>query len=364
MIMKVSTKKQLKQFVYYVKDLYKDDPYYVYPIFYLQYKELQKLVLDKKTYTALLYVESGQVQGRLLYTKDYSKKQQKDIMYFSHFDQINDTTITKELFNYMEEDMRKEKVTYSEGTFTPYDPDTRRGVMIKGYHSHPSIFTSYNYDYYPSLLESVGYGKAIDTVLLNAMVNDRSKKKLNSFSKFFLRNNEVSVDSINFKNLERDLKDVKTILDIATNEVIYQDAPSYELIASAAENMRSFIHPDLVKIAREKDGTPIGFCLVLPDFNEVLKQTNGRIRPLKMRRLKKHIKRARGMMQYVVPKYQSTGLIAHMFKCVFDEFEKHGFTEFEAGTMMEDNLKPIKLFEKFGGEIIKVYRLYGKELTK
>ena len=76
---------------------------------------------------------------------------------------------------------------------------------------------------------------------------------------------------------------------------------------------------------------------------------------------KKHIYKARGMMQYIVPDYQGTGLITCIFESLFYEFEKHNYTHFEAGTMMEDNPRPIQIFTKFGGEIIKVYRLYGKE---
>lgn len=365
MITKVTSKKELHEFVYFVKDLYKDDPYYVYPLFFMQKRELSKLVLNDKTYHALLYKENDLVKGRLLYTIDFSKKQDKNICYFNHFDCVNDTLVSRTLLKHMEEDMKTWGIDYSEGTFTPYDPDTRRGVMIKGFHQPPSIFTSYNYDYYSNLLEDFGYTKSIDTVLLNALVNEDSKKKLNTFSKFFTRSHTINVDSINFKNLERDLRDVKTILDIATNEIIYQDAPTYELIESAANHMKQFINPDFVKIAREPEtDKPIGFCLVLPDFNQVLKKTNGKIRPLKMKILSKKITRARGMMQYVIPEYQSSGLIAHMFKCIFDEFEKYGITDFEAGTMMEDNPRPINLFKKFGGDIIKIYRIYGKDVPK
>ena len=50
-----------------------------------------------------------------------------------------------------------------------------------------------------------------------------------------------------------------------------------------------------------------------------------------------------------------------MYKTLFDVFERDGYTHFEGGTMMEDNPKPINAFKKFGGEIIKVYRLFGKD---
>ena len=364
MIRLVENKKDVNDFIYFIKDLYKNDDNYVYPIFFAQKKEIKNIVLDEKTYKAILCERDNKIVGRLLFTYDHSKKQEKDICYYSYFDVINDFKVVKEMFDFMEEDMKRNKIDYSEGTFSPFDPDTRRGIMIKGFNEMPSIFTSYNYEYYSELLEKYGYTKAIDTVLLNADVNEKSKKRLNTFSKFFMRSHDVRVDSISWKNLDNDLKDIETILKIATNEIIYQDAPDMELIENTARQMKAFINPKLVKIAREnKTNKPIGFCLVMPDFNQVFKKTKGRIRPLKMMYLKSKITRARGQMQYIVPEYQNSGLIGHIFKVIFDDLVSEGITEFEAGTMMEDNPKPINAFKKFGGEIIKIYRLYGKELS-
>jgi len=363
MIKVCQTKKDVNNFIYFIKDLYKDDPYYVFPIFYAQKKELYQLVCVEEKYRAILYVENEVIKGRLLWTYDYSKKQQKKICYYSYFDCVDEYKVVKELFDFMETDMKMNGISYSEGTFSPFDPDTRRGVMIKGYDQMPSIFTSYNYPYYSKHLEEYGYTKAIDTVLLNAEVNDKSKKRLNTFSKFFLRSNDVRVDSLNFKDLDNDLKDIETILKSATNEIIYQDAPTMEMIENAAKQMKAFINPKFVKIARENEtNKPVGFCLVMPDFNQVFDKTKGKIKPLYMLYLKKKITRARGQMQYIVPEYQNSGLIGHIFKTIFDEFVEAGITDFEAGTMMEDNPKPINAFKKFGGEIIKVYRLYGKEV--
>ncbi len=361
MIIKVENKKDLKRFIHYVEDLYKDDPHMVYPIFSALTKELSQEVLETKKYTAILSVEDNLVVGRLLYTIDESKKQGKNIGYFSYFDCINNELVAKELFNYCVQDLKEKGINYLEGTFTPYDPDNRRGVLIEGFDSDPIIFTSYNYDYYGTLLEQVGFSKAIDTVLLNADVNEKSYKRLKTFSKFFNRSHDVRVDALNYKELNRDLKDIHQILKRATDENIYQEAPSIDLIRDVAEQMKIFLNPDFVRIARENDtNKPVGFCFVLPDFNQVFKKTKGRIRPLRILFGKRKINKARGMMQYIVPEYQNTGLIAHIYKALFEALKEHGYTHFEGGTMMEDNPKPINAFKKFGGEIIKVYRIYGK----
>lgn len=363
MIKLVENKNDVKSFIHFIEDLYKGNANYVFPVFSALEKEFDKIVLKDKTYTAILSIKDDKIQGRLLFTLDYSKKQSKDICFFSFFDSINDIKVVKELFGYMEEYMLLNNIDYSEGTFSPYDSDTRRGILISGFEIDPTISTSYNYEYYGKLLEEYGFYKAIDTVSLNADVNQKSKKRLNTISKYFSRNHDVRVDSLSWKNLDADMNDVHHILSVASNNIVYQDAPSIEMIAQTAKQLKLFIKPSFIKIARENTtDKPIGFCLTFPDFNQILKKTKGRIRPIRMLLAKRKITKARGTMQYIVPEYQNTGLIAHIFNSLFDEFDKFGITDFEAGTMMENNPKPINAFKKFGGEIIKTYRIYGKEL--
>lgn len=361
MILKVQNKTQLKQFIHYIEDLYKNDPHMVYPIFSALKKELTTEILETNKYTAILSVHNNQIMGRLLYTIDESKKQGKDIGYFSYFDCENNIEIAKELFDYCIEDLKSQKIDYLEGAFTPYDPDNRRGVLIKGFDTDPIIFTTYNYEYYGNLLDEVGFSKAIDTVLLNAEVSEKSQKKLKTFSKFFNRSHDVRVDALDYKHFDRDIDDIHEILIKATTDIVYQEAPSIDMIRDVAKQMKLFIRPDFVRIARENEtDKPVGFCFVLPDFNQVFKKTKGRIRPLRILLGKRKINKARGMMQYIVPEYQNTGLIAHIYETLFNVFKEHGYTQFEGGTMMEDNPKPINAFKKFGGEIIKIYRIYGK----
>lgn len=363
MIKKVESLKDLKKFIHFKEKLYKDDPHHVNPIFFFLTKELKREVLVNKEYTAILAYRNNEIVGRLLFAYDHSKKRNEEICYFSYFDVINDFNVVKELFDYMENHMKQKGIRYFEGTFTPYDPDTRRGILIKGFDSDPVIFTSYNFEYYGKLLDEYGCYKAIDTVLLDAKHSEKSKKKLNTLTKFFLRNHDVRIDSLEWKHLDRDLLDVHEIIKQATNELIYQDAPGFEMIEGAARQLKPFINPKFIKIAREnKTNKPIGFCLVTPDFNQVLKKTKGRLRPLRMLYLKRKITKARGQMQYVIPEYQASGLIGYMFKELYDEFTVFGIKEFEAGTMMEDNPRPINIFKKFGGDIIKIYRIYGKDV--
>ncbi len=362
MIIKVSDYKNLKKFVYFPKTLYSSSKEFTPPIYSSVLKELKERVLKAKDYTALLYIKDGKALGRILYTVNTSKQLNKQIGYFSYFDFVNDKNVVKSLSNFMINEL-KGKVDYVEGSFCPYDPDTRRGVLVKGFNEPHTFLTSYNFTYYQTLLEECGFIKAYDTYTVKILDWEDAFLKSKRIAELVNKRYKIKVDNLNFKNIDRDLKDVHLILNEATNELIYQDAPSMELIESFVKSLKFFIEPKLVKIAREQEtDTPIGFSLTIKDVNEILKKTNGKINLFKFLSMKNKVKRCRGMLQYVIPKYQNKGVIASLFYETGKTMKELNLEYFEGGTIMETNPNSWQPFVNMGGEISKIYRIYGKEV--
>lgn len=366
MILTVETKHDLKRFIYFAKDLYFDDPHYIYPLFSILFKELKHEVLETSNYTSILSLDANdKIQGRLLYRMEHNPKTDQMICYWSYFDVIDSNEVTTELFSYMENDMKSHHVFYSEGSFIPYDPDNRRGILVQGFDEDPVIFTSYNKPYIPQLLENYGFTKSRDTYSLHTEDSKTGAKRLESFSKFFERKYSIDIDYINFKAIDSEIRDIHEILTDADHDIIYQDVPSIDLINSVAENLRMFLDKRIILIAREHETRkPVGFFFCLLDYNQVFKKMKGKIRPLKMLLGKRKITKVRGMMQYVIPQYQKTGLIGYIYNRIYQEFMNMGITDFEAGTIMESNKDALTTFSMFGGTIGKIYRIYGKEVSK
>ncbi len=364
MIQRVTTKRQLHQFIYYIKKLYHGCETYTYPIFWSLKKELTALVLKKQTYKALLSVdEAGNINGRVLYTFAFDKRQKKQICYFSFFDTINDVEVVRDLFSYIEAEMKKENICEMEGPFAPYDPDTRRGVLVDGYELEQTIFHSYNYAYYDTLLKEVGFKKKQDTLALNAKIDNTTLNKLERFTKIFRHQFDVEIKSVNFKNIEQDIDDVAIILKKATDEQNYQDAPTKEEIKAIFQSLKIFLVADYIKIARDKQThEPLGFCLVMLDYNKVFKKTKGRINVLKLLKGKKKIKKVLGKLQYVIPEYQKTGLIAAIYDEILRTMNKNHITEFEAGTILENNERSYRIFFHLGGKVVKRFRIYQRSV--
>jgi hypothetical protein len=362
MIVKVLDKPTLNDFIFFIKDLYKNHNKYTYPIFFSVKKELAKIVLEKKTYTAIVCKIDGKVCGRLLYTIDYSKQRKENIGYFSYFDCIDNAEVAKELFEYMEKDLTG-KVSYIEGTYSPFDPDTRRGILVKGFEYDHTFMTSYNHEYYEKLLLDLGYEKAYDTYTVSIPLAKSSIDKVSEIGAKMESVLDVSIDNLNLKNIDKDIVDIHSILQIATTQLNYQEAPSLEVITKFANSVKLFLNPQFVKIARENStGKAVGFCLVLPDYNQILKKSKGKINPILFLANKNKINSVRGILQYVVPEYQKKGLIALIYYKLYKAFEKFGIIKFEGGTILENNSDSWGALVKFGGEISKIYRIMGKNL--
>jgi GNAT superfamily N-acetyltransferase len=366
MIEVVRTRRELKRFVLFTKRHYQDTPLYVQPFFGTLIKELKPLVLKQKTYVAIVHKSpAGMIDGRLLYTFANHQKHEGLVCFFGMFEAVDDQAVADELFAQMETEMRKRGVRHAEGTFTPYDPDTRRGILVEGFEWEPTIFTSYHKPYYKALLEGSGFVKAYDTVSIGAAANERAIRAAEALGNLAMRRFGGRIDPIDLKHPDKDIEAIHAILKAATTEANYQNAPSIEMIRTVAKEMGPFLEKDLILIAREKDtGRPVGFTMCLPDYNQLFKKMNGRLYLLWFLWNKHKITRVRGMLQYVVPEYQGTGLLGALYAKIYEYFPKHKIADFEAGTILEDNLPSLSAFSRFGLSTRKIYRIYGKDLPQ
>ena len=365
MIKLVETKQQLKKFIQFSSKHYQNDPHYIPPIFYILGKELKSLIFKKKTYKAILAYQDDLIVGRILFTYDMSKHKHEKVCYFSMFEAIDDLNVSKSLFDYIYQDMKNNHVTFLEGTFTPYDPDTRRGILIEGFDSDPSLFTSYNKTYYQTHFEQLGFNKVFDTLLLDGGgINKKNEALLKKLSEYTIASQHIKVEYLNIKKIDHEIDDIYQILNEANNEIIYQEPPTKAMLFQTFKQLKSFINPYFVTIAREiETNRPIGFALILPDYNQLIKKAKGHIFLFPFMK-KKSIDQALGKLQYIIPKYQDKGIITSMYYMQIVQLRKHGITSIEMGTMMEDNYKSFHHFSRFGGELKKTYRIYGKDITK
>ena len=368
-VIRLTTKKQLKKFIDMADTLYAGDSFYVPYMRNDLLKTLDKLVIKDKTYTALAVIRNGSYIARILFTINSSKQQKLDRCgFFSHFECVNEQEVADLLLNEMARILIEQDVTYVEGTYFPFDQDNRRGIQVTGFEDDPMILTSYNKPYYQTLLEKNGFHKDFDTVSYKLSYDNYDLNRIEPIVNKVMKRFNLYIASADFSNLDREIDDVHTVIEKATNDIIFDTAPTREDLVRIVSGWKSFLWSDFIFICRRRDNNqPVGVLMSVPNFYTVFRKMKGKsniIALIKALYWKNHIRSIRTILQYVVPEYQNHGVNFALYHEFYLACQKRGINYIEAGTIMENNSASRFNVEKAGGKLNKVFRIYGRELWK
>ena len=360
-------KKHLKAFMNFPDELYAGDDNYV-PYMRADLKRtLNKLLFEEKTYVALMVKDNDNVLARLLFTVAKNKQLKTDKCgFFSMFQCVNNQKACNALLDKTVELMRKRGAEYISGTYFPYDQDNRRGLLYQGFERAPLIFTSYNKPYYNELLENYGMAKQTDALEYSVDIASVDYERWKRIADYSERKHDFRVDTLDFNRIDEDIKDVQYVMEQATNEIIYQDAPNIEALRNIVKEWKRYLNKDYILIARSNaDNKPLGVAVALPDYFYVFKKMNGRTDLkglLTFAKEKDNIKSLRALLQYVLPEYQRSGVAVAMYKRMYEAIIKNGITYMELGTVMENNPSGNSSIQAMGGKVARIYRIYQKKI--
>ena len=366
-VVRVATAKQLDRFISMADPLYRGDPFYVPYMRGDLKKALKTLLFQEKAYTALAVEENGQYLARVLFTVGPSKQLGLERCgFFSHFECVNDQACAEALLSEMCRLLKEQGVTYVEGTYFPHDQDNRRGILVEGFQDEPMILTSYNPPYYKDLLEGFGFHKDFDTVSYRLDYGRYDISRIEPLARKVLDRFQLYIAQVDFSRLDREIDDVHAIIQAATNDNIFQEAPTREDLVRIVAGWKSFLWPDLIHICRRReDDRPVGFVMSVPNYYTVFRKMNGRTDPAALARAlywKRRIRSVRAILQYVIPDYQNKGVNFALYHALYHACKKRGIEYAEAGTIMENNAASRRNVEKASGILNKIYRIYGREL--
>ena len=176
-IQKVAKKKELKQFVQFYYDLYRDCEKAV-PFLYFD----EMATLDKQKNPSFDYCEAdyflalreGKVVGRVaaIINRRANERWQTRQVRFGWFDFIDDAEVSSALLQAVEKWGRERGMTEMVGPMSFIDTD-REGMLVEGFDELASMYINYNYPYYPQHIEQLGmFEKANDWVEAKVKVPD------------------------------------------------------------------------------------------------------------------------------------------------------------------------------------------------
>jgi GNAT superfamily N-acetyltransferase len=329
------------------------------------------ILLAKGPYAMLVAEDdAGKIIGRILVGIDERLNREKNWKrgWFSLFDCVSDRTAAAALIRAAEKWVSERGMTELNGPVSPSGGDDFRGFLTRGFESQPSLMNSWNPSWIPSLFEEEMY--CTETVLLAYDLKPEPKDvehyaKVSAYArkKFGFR-----VDSAVKKQVGREIHDLAQVMKATVPMDWDMTVPSEEELKKGARLLMPILDMDFVKIARqESDGTPIGFIVAVPDFNQVLSTMNGSLFPFGFARFlagRRSIRRLRVFIQFVVPQWQGRGVTAALYGGLLESAYAKGMKEAEGSTIGEENVRSRKAVEDFGAVISKVYKVYTKKLSE
>ena len=371
-ILKVSDKKQKKQFIDFPHDLYKDDPLYV-PELYIAQNEMMDTkkypLFEFSTVEFFLAKKDDKIAGRIaaIHNKNYNDYHKANAGFFGFFDIIDDPEVSEALLDAATNYLTKKGLTEIIGPCN-YSTNETAGLLVDGFDRSPMVMMTYNKPYYADHLERYGFEKSMDLyayIIWTKSVSDRTLK-LAAVLEERLKRTGITIRNINLKNLKQEVKSMKPIYN-----AIWQDNWGFvpftdKEIMHLADSLKLIADERWVYIAEDK-GKIIGFNITLPDINQITKGfKKGRLFPFNVIKLlmnKKKTKYVRIIAMGVLEEYRKKGIEGIFFAKNIQTAKETGVIGGEASWVLESNDMMLKAAENLNGERYKTYRLYNKFLS-
>ena len=376
-IRKVETVRQLRDFVQFYYDLYRDCPYAVPFLYSDEFSTLRK---DKNP--AFEFCEAdyfiayrdGKMVGRVAAILNKHANQHWNVkqVRFGYLDFIDDFEVSSALMDTVEKWGKSRGMSQIAGPLGFTDMD-REGMLIEGFDRLSTMYINYNYSYYPKHIERMGrFVKDNDYVELLVKRPDQVPEKIMRVSQVVQQRYNLKVRKFTRRELVSGGmgREIFNILN-KTYDGLYG-------FSQLSEGQIDKLVSDYIKIAdtnlvtgvidASDNDRLVGFGICFPSFSKALQKTHdGHLLPwgwwhlLKI--LKYHKTNVLDMLLIgVLPEYRSKGANSLIVRDIVEQMLRDGYTYAEAMPQMETNTRILSLWQYFEHEQHRRHRCFKREL--
>ena len=348
-IRKVTTRRELRQFVQFYYDLYRDSPYAV-P--YMFFDEMATLRHDKNPSFEcceadyFLAWREGRIVGRVAAIINHRANQrwQRKQVRFGWFDFIDDTDVSAALLQAVEQWGRERGMTEIAGPLGFIDTD-REGMLIEGFDRLSTMYVNYNYPYYPKHIEQMGgFVKDNDYLEYLVTVPETVPDKFAKIAEMVKRRYGLSVHKFTRHELlhEGYGRKVFELLNLTYKDLYGFSQLSDSQVDKLVDDYIKIADLNLVTAIMDGDKM-VGFGITFPSFSQALRKTrDGKLLPFGWWQLLKILKWHKTdtvdlLLIGVLPEYRQKGANSLIFDDLIRQFQRYGFRWAEAMPQMESN---------------------------
>ena len=372
-IVEVTTRQQLRRFVDFPNQLYKDVPQFVPATYGDDLDDWDRMKNPAFSYCEArcwLALREGEIVGRIgaILSRKSNSKWGTNRLRFTQVDFIDDPEVSGALFETVENWARELGCTAVHGPLGFTDMD-REGMLVEGFDRRGCFFTYYNHPYYMQHMAALGYVKDVDWVenLITAPQDEKTFARWKKLSDYVKHRQKLHTLRV------RTRLDYFPLLKPFFQLVNEAYAPLYGTVDLTPEQIKKYsmkfaplINPQLTCFVMNEQNELVAFGVSAPSIAEAMKKSRGRLFPTGWVRVL-HAFRKNDTIDLLLiavrPDLQGKGVNAIILSEVMEGCRKMGIHYAETGPMLEENEKVQSQWQNFPLEQHKRRRCWVKELN-
>ena len=372
-IKRVESRKDLRTFVKFPLKLYKGCPYYVPNLYVDELTALdpEKNPMGKYSKSAkFLAYRDGEVAGRVMAiineiaNRDWNHAEVR----FGWIDFVDDKEVSKALIEAVIAFGKEHGMTQISGPlgFTDFDNE---GCVVEGFDDISSFMLKYNYPYYASHFEALGFGKVNDWLEYRIFVPEAVPEKVSRTAAIVAERYGLQIRKITKREVKKENYGQK-IFDLVNRtycELFDFTVLPPEVIDQYIKTYLGLLDLRYVTLVENAEGKLVALAISMPSLAHAVQKGRGYLFPLGWWYLVKsmylkHEDALELMLIAVDPEYRNKGVHAMLFNELIPNLIQGGFKYGESNAEMETNNKVQNLWNLYEKEFKRRRRVFSKEI--
>lgn len=371
-IVRVNTYAQRKAFVNFPLRLYKNNPYFVPPLYADEMAQFKKSHAYSDTCDTVFYLAMqgkkvvGRIQGIL--QRQSNELRGENRVRFTRFDAIDDVAVAKALFGAVENWAREQGMDSVCGPLG-YSDLEREGLLIEGFDQLSTFEEQYNYEYYPKLLEACGYGKEIDWLEFCLRAPKEPNPMLGRVAERALELSKLHVVDTSKMSKRKYIDTYKDGFFDCLDECyrhLFGTVPFTEnMKKQMIDQFMLILNKEYLVILCDEHERVVAFALCIPGIGQALQKSGGRLTPGALIRVLRSARKPKvidlGLIA-VLPAYQNAGVNAVMLWEMIKYLQSGKVDYAETNLNLETNTQVMAQWKYFDTTQHKRRRCYIKKI--
>ena len=373
-IKKVTTKSELKRFIRFNYEFYKDNPYSVPDL----YDDMLNTFSPKKNAAFefceadyFLALRDGKIVGRVaaIINRRANETWNRKTVRFGWIDFVDDMEVSTALIDTVKQWGKERGMTEIEGPLGFTDMDAE-GMLVEGFDQLSTMATIYNYPYYPQHMERLGLSKSADWVEMKIYVPDAIPEKHRRISEIIAKRYNLHTRKLKSKKEVRQsgvAHDIFRLINDAYTPLFGYSRMPERQIDQYVKMYVPVLDLRMVSIVENEQNEIVAVGISMASLSRALQKAKGRLLPFGWYHLLKALMWKRPkvldlLLVAVRPDYQGKGVNALLFTDLIPVYKELGFEYAESNPELEMNEKVQNQWQYFKTEQHKRRRCFKADI--